>query len=563
MGGSHERIRQNRRRRLCLGALLLLSGAATPETARGQSAFSLNGSARVFTAAGAPTSARGSTAAGAVATSAVLGSIERLAAAPDGGFVFITFQDDVLRVDAAGRLTRLLAGRREGYGGDGGPSARARVGSLTDVAVGADGSVYVADDGNCNVRRLAPDGRMSTVVGQRRRAFPGLCRDRGDGGSGRLAELCGVQSLTTTSRHSLLMATRCGAVRELGADGVVRRVAGGRRRGSAQDGQRALDAPLAGEGMRLAAMAGGETVIVEGYTGARVWLVDGEGRLRRIREAPRSPNIEVLGLPDGGLLLAPESSGRLLRRWPDGRLEHLLAGRWNSAVAGIHDGDGGALSAAPLSPVDMAVAADGGLLLLESDNVRYIAPPEPRRLAVGIARETLSSRLPLELTVEATMPTRATVDLRVRGRLIERLEVDLPFGRSTLPLRNGTPGELNVVGVNAVATVAGGPEQVASDRLGVIPGNKLPMRVVKRVERDEADLLESVGGGRNRFRCRRFAPQRIDCAQVDSGTCQAAHAYFLRRDGVLTSRRYADRHRCRLRARPIWKTRPRAVTLPT
>jgi hypothetical protein len=315
--------------------------------------------------------------------------------------------------------------------------------------------------------------------------------------------------------------------------------------------------------MRLAATAAGEIVIVEGYVDDRVWLVGGDGRLKRIRETPGSANIEALGLPDGSLLLSPESSGRLLRRWPDGRVEHLLAGRWNSAMAGVHDGDAGSLSAAPISPVDMDVAADGGLLLLQYDHVRYVAPPDPGRLAVGIARETLSSRLPIELTIEATMPMHATVDLRVRGRLVERRHLELPAARSTLPLRGGMPGELNVISVDATATSASGEEHVAGDRIGVIPGHKLPMRVVERLERDQATLLELSGGGRNRSHCRRFSAQRVDCAEFDYGTCRAAHGYFLRSDGVLTTRRYADRNRCRLRLRPTWKTRPRAITLPT
>lgn len=562
MSPSRRRTRRQHRLGLSLGATVLLAAGAGP--AHAQAPFSISGSARVFTAAGAPTAATGSTASGVVATNAVLRSMKRLAAAPDGTFVFITFEGDVLRVDAAGRLSLLLSGRRVGgYSGDGGPSTRARTGTLSDVAVGADGSVYIADEDNCNVRRIAPDGRISTVVGQRRRAFPISCRERGDGGPAALAELCGVQSLATNAKGSLLIATRCGRVRELRADGVIRRVAGSARGGSLRDGQPALHAPLAGEGMRIAAMAGGETVIVEGTVFGRVWLVDGEGRLRRIREAPRAANIEVLGLPDGSLLLAPESSGRLLRRWPDGRVEHLLAGRWNSTMAGVHDGDAGPLSTAPLSPHDMDVAADGGLLLLDYDHVRYIAPPDPRRLAVGIARESLSSRLPLELTVETTVPARATVDLRVRGRLVERVTLELPSGRSTHALRNGTSGELNVVSVHAASSVAGGSEQVAGDRLGVIPGSTLPLRVVKRVEAEDAALLEPIGGGRTGIRCRRFSARRIDCARVDLGTCQGVSAYFLRPDGVLTTRRYALRHGCRLRPRPIWKTRPHAVTLPT
>ena len=548
-------------RLLLVAALVVLASVAPP--ARALPAHTVNSSSPVFTVAGAPTSSKGSTAAGAVATNAVFG-LDRLAAAPDGGFVLLTFDQRVLRVDPTGRLRPLLDGeRRRGHSGDGGPAVRARVGELTDVAVGNDGSIYVADSENCNVRRIGVDGVISTVVGQRRRAFPLSCRDRGDGGPGDRAELCGVQSLVATLRSSLLIATSCGVVRELQPDGVMRRVAGTSRAATrhARDGELAIRAPLSGEGMRIAALASGETVIVEPHYPARVWLVDAEGRLRRIRLDSPMPNVEVLGAPDGSLLIAPESSGELLRRWPDGSIEPLLGGRWNSAMAGSHDGDAGPLSMAPISPRDMDVAADGGLLLLEHDHARYVAPPDPRRLALGIARESLSSRLPIELTIESTLAADATVELRVRGRLRERTAVALAPGRSTIALARGVPGELNVVSVNAVrggATV----EAVAGDRLGIVPGATLPMRVVRRVEADEAALLESIGGGRTRVRCRRFTARRIDCARHD-GPCQGASAYVLRSDGVLVERSYARRNGCRLQRRPRWSIKPHAITLPT
>ena len=548
-------------RLLLVAALVVLASVAPP--ARAVPAHTVNSSSPVFTVAGAPTSSKGSTAAGAVATNAVFG-LDRLAAAPDGGFVLLTFDQRVLRVDPTGRLRPLLDGeRRRGYSGDGGPAVRARVGELTDVAVGNDGSIYVADSENCNVRRIGVDGVISTVVGQQRRAFPSSCRDRGDDGPGDRAELCRVLSLVATLRGSLLIATGCGLVRELQPDGVIRRVAGASRPASrrAREGEPAIRAPLSGAGMRIAALTGGETVIVEGYNTARVWLVDAAGRLRRIRLDFLMPNVEVLGAPDGSLLIAPESSGELLRRWPDGSVERLLGGRWNSAMAGIHDGDAGPLSMAPISPRDMDVAADGGLLLLDHDNVRYVAPPDPQRLALGIARESLSSRLPIELTIESTLAANATVELRVRGRLRERAAVALAPGRSTIPLANALPGELNVVKVNAVAAGAM-VESVAGDRLGVVPGATLPMRVVKRIEADKGAILESIGGGRTGVRCRRFTARRIDCARYD-GPCQGASAYVLRDDGVLVTRAYATRHGCRLQRQPRWSTKPHAITLPT
>jgi sugar lactone lactonase YvrE len=53
-----------------------------------------------------------------------------------------------------------------GYEGDGGDALEARFNGPRDVEVGPDGSVYVADTMNHCVRKIAPDGVVSTIAGQ-------------------------------------------------------------------------------------------------------------------------------------------------------------------------------------------------------------------------------------------------------------------------------------------------------------------------------------------------------------------------------------------------------------
>ncbi len=80
----------------------------------------------------------------------------------------------VLRVGLDGILTT-FAGRRSksytfdgsGFSGDGGPATEARLnysGGRT-IALGPDGSLYIADSHNFRVRRVTPDGIINTVVG--------------------------------------------------------------------------------------------------------------------------------------------------------------------------------------------------------------------------------------------------------------------------------------------------------------------------------------------------------------------------------------------------------------
>ena len=135
------------------------------------------------------------------------------------------------------------------------------------------------------------------------------------------------------------------------------------------------------------------------------------------------------------------------------------------------DGAAGPLASVRwVQPLDLAVDADGGWLVPEPGRLLYVAPPAPRRLAVGLARPTVSSRLPVTATVETTRPARITVTVRIHGRQVGMTTVDRPAGRWRIPVPGGRPAVLNVISVLA----ADADGQVATDRIGVIPGATLP-----------------------------------------------------------------------------------------
>lgn len=68
--------------------------------------------------------------------------------------------------DPAEELITTVAGTGEpGSRGDGGAATAAQLFQPTDVAVGADGSLFIADTGNSCVRRVDLDGIISTVAG--------------------------------------------------------------------------------------------------------------------------------------------------------------------------------------------------------------------------------------------------------------------------------------------------------------------------------------------------------------------------------------------------------------
>ncbi|MFT5684173.1 MAG: DNA-binding beta-propeller fold protein YncE [Myxococcota bacterium] len=86
----------------------------------------------------------------------------------DGDTILIADTDNhaIRRLDPAlGTLETLAGLGTAGFGGDGGDAVSAQLSSPTGITTASDGSVYIADSGNHRIRRIAPDGTITTVAG--------------------------------------------------------------------------------------------------------------------------------------------------------------------------------------------------------------------------------------------------------------------------------------------------------------------------------------------------------------------------------------------------------------
>ncbi|MXY43334.1 MAG: hypothetical protein F4Y50_04645 [Dehalococcoidia bacterium] len=180
---------------------------------------------------------------GGPATKAMLASPIAVFATDDGDLYIADHRNSRIRkVNAATGVITTVAGTGEqGIHGDGGPATQAAISLPRDAALDADGSLYIADGANNRIRKVAPDGTITTVAGTGRGKFSG------DGGPAHEANLSMPYSIALDRAGSLYVVdTGNRRVRKIDAtNGIITTIAGNGSYGFSGDGGPATDAPLA------------------------------------------------------------------------------------------------------------------------------------------------------------------------------------------------------------------------------------------------------------------------------------------------------------------------------
>lgn len=112
-----------------------------------------------------------------------------------------------------------------GFSGDGGPATAARLASPSDVAFAADGTYYVADTMNDRVRRVSTDGIISTFAGNGTKCDPlTACGDTGQATSAQLFEPRGLAVGTDGTVY--ISDSGSNRIRKVAPNGVITTIAG-------------------------------------------------------------------------------------------------------------------------------------------------------------------------------------------------------------------------------------------------------------------------------------------------------------------------------------------------
>jgi len=142
---------------------------------------------------------------------------------------------------ATGIITTVAGNGLSGYAGDGGPAVNAKLLAPSGIAVDASGNIFIADEGNNRIRRIAAStGIITTVAGN------GTAGYAGDGNFAASAELDGPQDIFIDASNNLYIADlNNDVIRKVNATtGKITTVAGNGTAGYSGDGGMATSAKL-------------------------------------------------------------------------------------------------------------------------------------------------------------------------------------------------------------------------------------------------------------------------------------------------------------------------------
>jgi TIR domain/SMP-30/Gluconolactonase/LRE-like region len=180
---------------------------------------------------------------GGPATSATFAEPRGVAVSRDGDLYIADRYHAMVRVVTKedGTIGRFAGTGQTGSTGDDGPASQARLTEPNGVAVGPDGSVYIADSEASRVRRVDTNGTITTVAGTGVAGFSG---DGGPATEARLSWPSGIAVALDPDGTLHIADTNNNRIRRVDTDGTITTVAGNGEEGSHGDGGPATKASL-------------------------------------------------------------------------------------------------------------------------------------------------------------------------------------------------------------------------------------------------------------------------------------------------------------------------------
>jgi uncharacterized protein (TIGR03437 family) len=449
------------------------------------------------------------------------------AIALDGaGNLLIAGRNRVRRVNLSTGVITTIAGGGTADPGDGGPATAALLGPRW-VTVDAAGNILITETERHRIRRVSPQGVITTVAGTGTSGFSG------DGGPAASARLSGPTSAVPDLAGGFFISDDVNErVRQVNAQGVITTVAGSGLEGFGGDGGPAIAAAFTG--LRALAVDSAGAVYVPDtdafrirkFTpGGTINTVAGNGQYRfggdggQATSALLGTPLAAIGDAAGNLYISDANNNRIRKVDPAGIIS-TIAG----TGAAAYSGDNGPATAAALQlPTDLALDSAGNLYVADTLNnrVRRITPAGVITTVAGIGTVGLGAENIPATSSPLVFPSGLAFDaggnLYISEYGARRVRRMTPADVISTYAGNGSmPAGFSGDGGPATSAQLAGPEGLAFDAAGnLYIADSLNLRI-RRVS-PTGVITTFAGNGALDSSTRTLCP-----AAVDGGAATAA-----------------------------------------
>jgi sugar lactone lactonase YvrE len=281
----------------------------------------------------------------------------------------------IRKVTTNGIITTVAGNGTQGYSGDGGAATNAMLYFPSGVTIDACGNLIFADLGNNRIRKVTTNSIITTIAGGNNKVF------FGDGGAATNAGLFQPRGVAVDTGGDLFIAdTGNERIRKVDPNGIITTVAGNGTASFSGDGGAATNATL--NNPDLIEVDAGSNLFIADYYNSRVRKVDTSGIITTMAgndtaqgysgDGGAATNAGLVG-PKGvvldfvGNLFIADSSDNRIRRVDTSGIIATVAGNGTPG----YSGDGGAATSAMLYyPVGVAVDYGGNLFIADGQNNR-------------------------------------------------------------------------------------------------------------------------------------------------------------------------------------------------
>jgi sugar lactone lactonase YvrE len=300
-----------------------------------------------------------------------------LAADASGNVYIADYQSVIRKVDSAGTITTVAGTGDQGYSGDGGPANKAAL-YYPSVAVDGSGNLYIADSGNNVIRKVDTSGAIATIAGTGDLGYDG------DGGPAAQATFNSPYDVKPDGAGNLIVVdTGNNVLRQVDPSGIVTTIAGTSAFGAGGDNGPALAAQF-GQPSGVTLDGNGNLFVMDNFnqvvrkitSSGIVSTVAGNGTINWRGEKVPATSADIsyaagMALDSAGNLYIADGQNYMARRVdPSGIITTVVGnGIDGPSGSGGYTGDNGPANLAQLSATQgVAVDAAGNIYVADTGN---------------------------------------------------------------------------------------------------------------------------------------------------------------------------------------------------